>query len=257
MSRGAIAAAPPQPRAAVASRRGEKKSEGLARRILQDILARRLRPGSMLPPEAVMLDEYGVGRTTLREALRILEVQGILTIRPGPGGGPVVAEGGSRGYARTSSLFFQAGGVRLIDVLEARRHLDPLLARLAAENRDSAEVARVEAAVAMLESGDTGAAAYREASRRLLEALAAMAGQPVLSLFCRALDEVASERMQRLAFPASRRGEAAAQLAAVGRAVIRGNGAAAERLMREHMADHNRCASESRNGGVRSVVAWG
>lgn len=256
MSRGASAAVSPRA-VAVASRRTEKKSEALARRILGDILARRLRPGSMLPPEAAMLDEYDVGRTTLREALRILEVQGMLTIRPGPGGGPVVAEGGSRGYARTSSLFFQAGGVRLIDVLEARRHLEPVIARLAAESRDRQGAARVEAAVALLESGDTGTAAFREAGRRLLDAIADMAGQPVLGLFCRALDEVASERMQRLAFPPGRRAEAAAQLAAVGRAVLRGNAAAAERLMREHMADHNRCASESRNGGVRSVVAWG
>lgn len=204
-----------------------------------------------------MLREYDVGRTTLREALRILEVQGLLSIRPGPGGGPVITEAGSRSYARTSSLFFQAGGVRLLDVLEARRMLEPVMARLAAENRDGRGIARMEEAMALLESGaEASAATFKEATRSFFDAIAELAGQPVLSLFCRALDEVASDRLGRLAFPVNRRGEVAERLGAIARAVIRGNAAAAERLMREHMAEHNRRASESRSG-VRSVVAWG
>ncbi len=256
MSRGASVATSPHSHAGT-QRRTEKKSEGLARRILADVLRRRLPAGTVLPSEAEMLRQYDVGRTTLREALRILEVQGLLTIRPGPGGGPVVAAAGSRGYARASSLYFQAGGVRLLDVLEARLHLEPVMARLAAENRDRAGIARMEEVVALLEGGaEASAAEFKEATRRFFDVLADLAGQPVLSLFCRALDEVVGDRLTRVPFPANRRGHAAAQLAALGRAVNRGNGAAAERLMREHMAEHNRCANGGRNG-VHSVVAWG
>ncbi|HXA29393.1 MAG TPA: FCD domain-containing protein [Candidatus Angelobacter sp.] len=243
---------------ATPSKRSEKKSEGLARRILHDVVSRRLRPGTMLAPEAVMLDEYEVGRTTLREALRILEVQGVLSIRPGPGGGPVVAEAGSRSYARTSSLFFQAGGVRLVDVMEARAEMEPVMARLAAENRDQRTAEALQRAVAQVEAGATASAAqFREACRVFLEAVAGAAGQPVLSLFCRALDEVVSERMARFSLPVDKRGEAVAQLAAIGRAIVRGNGAAAERLMRAHIRDHNRSATQGRSGGVRSVISWG
>jgi len=250
MSTGARVATPP--------RRGEKKSEVLARRILRDVVGRRLRPGSMLAAEALMLQEYEVGRTTLREALRILEVQGVLSIRPGPGGGPVVAEAGSRGYARTSSLFFQAGGVRLLDVMEARLEMEPLMARLAAENRDQRAAERVQRAVARVEAGENASAAeFTEAGRAFLEAVADAAGQPVLSLFCRALDQVVSERISRFVLPVRKRGEAVARQAAIGRAIVRGNAAAAERLMREHVADWNRCAAEGRSGGIRSVVSWG
>jgi hypothetical protein len=39
--------------------------------------------------------------------------------------------------------------------------------------------------------------------------------------------------------------------------VLRGNAAAAERLMREHMQDYNQCAAEGRGGGIKSVVSWG
>src|SRR6478736_4725215 len=66
--------------------RAEKVSEVVARSIVQDIASRELQPGTMLPPESVMLERYRVGRASLREGLRILEIQGLITIKPGPGG---------------------------------------------------------------------------------------------------------------------------------------------------------------------------
>jgi DNA-binding FadR family transcriptional regulator len=239
-------------------RRSEKKSEVLARQILRDVLARRLQPGTMLPSEASMVQDYEVGRTTLREALRILEVQGILGIRPGPGGGPIVSEAGSRSYARTSSLFFQAGGVRLLDVMEARMVLEPVMARLAAEQRNGTTDPALREAVEQLAAGERlSAARFAAATRAFHDAVAALAGQAVLALFCRALDDVVSERTSRFAYPAHKRDVAAARLVTVGKAILRGNAAAAERLMREHMDEHNRCTAEARGGGVKSVVAWG
>ena len=61
------------------------------------LMSESLEIGEML--KAAMLDRYGVGRPTLREALRILEVHGLLVIRAGPGGGPVVTAASSRDYA--------------------------------------------------------------------------------------------------------------------------------------------------------------
>src|SRR5215211_3941173 len=80
--------------------RAEKVSEVVARSIVQDIAARRLPPGTMLPSESVMLDRYRVGRASLREGLRILEIQGLITIKPGPGGGPMVATASSHDFGR-------------------------------------------------------------------------------------------------------------------------------------------------------------
>src|SRR6478736_6338216 len=58
-----------------------KTSESVAR----DIVEQGLVTGDSLPSEAVMLEEHGVSRESLREALRLLEVQGLLSIRRGPG----------------------------------------------------------------------------------------------------------------------------------------------------------------------------
>ncbi len=67
-----------------------KTSERVARDIVHDIAVQRLQPGDALPAEADMIGQYGVSRESLREALRLLEVQGLIAIRRGPGGGPTV-----------------------------------------------------------------------------------------------------------------------------------------------------------------------
>jgi hypothetical protein len=59
-----------------------KTSESVARDIVHDIVSGGLRTGDRLAPEAAMLDQYGVSRESLREALRLLEAQGLITIRP-------------------------------------------------------------------------------------------------------------------------------------------------------------------------------
>jgi DNA-binding FadR family transcriptional regulator len=76
--------------AARSRRRTAKVSEIIAREIVHD--SRGLPPGTMLPSEAKLLERYQVGRTSLREALRVLEMQGLIVIRPGPGGGPMLTE---------------------------------------------------------------------------------------------------------------------------------------------------------------------
>src|SRR5215208_4511482 len=71
-------------------RRSPKKAETVARDIVRDIVRQGRQPGDALASESEMLDEYGTSRESLREALRLLEVQGLVSIRRGPGGGPSV-----------------------------------------------------------------------------------------------------------------------------------------------------------------------
>src|SRR3954470_21504747 len=85
-------------------KRGPKIAEYLARAMVDDIASRDLPPGTLLASEAQMIAEYGVGRGTLREALRILEVHGVIGLRPGPRGGAIVVATSVRDYSRMSSL---------------------------------------------------------------------------------------------------------------------------------------------------------
>lgn len=113
-----------------------KRSELLAREIVEEIVGRGMRPGDLLSPEAVMLDHYGVGRASLREALRLLENQGLVTLKPGPGGGPVVGRVDSANLGRTATLYFRLAGATYGLLAEAMLVLDPWLAELAAQRAD-------------------------------------------------------------------------------------------------------------------------
>ena len=83
-----------------------KASERVAQDIVRDIVRRHLHTGDRLPLEASMVEEYHVSRTSLREALRLLEVQGLISLKPGPGGGPVVGTVEPSYLARTAALYF-------------------------------------------------------------------------------------------------------------------------------------------------------
>ena len=125
------------------SRWTEKIAEAVAREIVHDIVRRNLKPGTKLPPESEMLATYQLGRASLREALRILEVHGLIVIRPGRGGGPVVANFSSRDFGRMATLHFHVGRATFHDLVQARMVMEPVMAGLAAQRAD--DVAKEEA----------------------------------------------------------------------------------------------------------------
>jgi DNA-binding FadR family transcriptional regulator len=162
--------------------RQHKAAEVLARRILQDAAAEGLEPGDQLIPEAKMIKLYGAGRASIREALRILETHGVVSIRPGRGGGPVLQSLRAREVASTFRLFFQQRHATYGDVLEARLQMEPPLARMAALRCSGASRERVLAllrAFLDIDSGDL--AGFGTASHRVNLAIAASAANPALS----------------------------------------------------------------------------
>lgn len=115
------------------SNRPPKTSVLIARRIVDQIQRLGKKPGDQLPSEKIMLDEYGVGRGTLRESLRFLELQGIVSIKPGPQGGPVIEQPNATGVATSLMLLLQFERAPYRTIIEAREALEPAIAGLAAE----------------------------------------------------------------------------------------------------------------------------
>lgn len=96
-----------------------KTSEIVARDVVRYIIANGLKPGDVLPAEAAMLTQYGVSRESLREGLRLLEVQGLISIRRGPGGGPVVGIVDPANLGRISTLYYEVAGATYEELFEA------------------------------------------------------------------------------------------------------------------------------------------
>ena len=240
------------------SDRAEKISEIIARQIVRDIARGRYRPGTMLPPEAVMLERFRVGRASLREALRILEVYGLITIKPGPGGGPIVQDVTARQFARTSTFYFHLHGATFRDLLEARRAIDPMMARLAATSADPDALERLKASVSdtrhAYEEGNLPRWRRHTDDFHLL--VAGVSGNHILDLFGRSLKELYSERLESRVVGKSDRPTVLAEHSAIATAIVRRRPAEAERLMAEHMETFTALTMRLVSGLLDDVLDW-
>ena len=101
-----------------------KASELVAANMRRRIVTGELKPGELLPNEAVLMQEFGVSRPTLREAFRILESEAIITVLRGArGGGRVMAPDGAVA-ARYMGILLQYQGTPLSDVYHARTEIE-------------------------------------------------------------------------------------------------------------------------------------
>jgi DNA-binding FadR family transcriptional regulator len=238
--------------------RADKISEILARQIVRDLARERLESGAMLPPEAAMLRRLQVGRASLREALRILEVYGLITIKPGPGGGPIVHAPTSREFARTACFYFNVCGATLHDLLEARRSLEPLLARLAATAQNSAAINSLMEAVAAaetaLESEDVGR--WRRHSMEFHGLVAAASGNSILDLYGRSLRDIFNDRVAERVMGTGDRAYVDEEHRAIATAIASGQPDDAERLMAAHMNTFTEIAVRVIEGLLGDVLDW-
>ncbi|MEY2453682.1 MAG: GntR family transcriptional regulator, transcriptional repressor for pyruvate dehydrogenase complex [Acidimicrobiaceae bacterium] len=234
-----------------------KISESLARDILRGVAAKRLKPGDRLPSEAEMLAEYGVGRSSLREGLRILEVLGLIEIRTGPGGGPTVQQVTVRDFARTASFYFQANGDTMREVVEARLELEPVLAANAARQRDSALVQRLTDANSRASLAvDLGDNEWAAASVEFHRLIVGYSGNGVLDLIAGTLTEIYMTRLKSAVMPMNQRHETHAIHVAITDAIRLGQAKKAETLMRSHMTEYaNRVAKRYPNVS-ESIIDW-
>lgn len=113
----------------------------VARALRNQIVRGEIPEGSSLPPEAVLIQQFGVSRPTLREAFRILESEQLVTVRRGAHGGATVHPPRSDLAARYAALVLQYRGTTLADVYEARVIVEPACIRLVATNHSDADIA--------------------------------------------------------------------------------------------------------------------
>ncbi|MBH0118745.1 FadR/GntR family transcriptional regulator [Rhodococcus sp. NPDC003382] len=123
-----------------------KASDVLANELRERILSGEYAEGTPLPPERELVVQTKMSRTTVREALRILEVQGLVRIKAGRAGGAFVQRPGEQSMADTVALLIRGRQIRLSALLETREAIEPFCAQLAARHRTDEDLARLDAA---------------------------------------------------------------------------------------------------------------
>lgn len=167
--------------------RPQKQASLIARRIVRDIDQRGLREGDRLPSEREMLEMYNVGRGTLREALRVLELHGVLTLRPGRGGGPVITAPDSRHLATALALIMQFSETTFGSVIEVRRHLEPITAGMCAERSPADLLDTIAASVERMSANTDNAEIFLEENRRFHDLVAWGSGNALFGHFISSL----------------------------------------------------------------------
>jgi DNA-binding FadR family transcriptional regulator len=158
----------------------DKLASQIARRIEADIVRRGWTIGASLGSEQALQQRYGVSRSVLREAVRLVEHHQVARMRRGPNGGLLICEPDAGPAARAVVIYLKYLGTTLGDLLNARLVLEPLAASLAAERIDEAGIERLRAVLAAEEHWKPGLPAPRDTFHI---ALAEQSKSPVLQLF--------------------------------------------------------------------------
>ena len=239
------------------SHRPYKLSETVAREIVEDILANSLVEGDVLPPESVMLEQYRVGRASLREALRLIEVQGLITLKPGPGGGPVVGDIHAANLGRTASLYFRFSGATYRQLIEAMLIMDPWLAELAAQRADRT-MAKQLLTTSITETNEVRG--DPEGIIRIApgfhQAVYELSGNPVLSTMTSAIDAVFIEQLLRTIDLVPHQGDFLDDHQAIANAIVNADAEESKKLATEHMQSVAECCYDQAGALLDRRIEW-
>jgi GntR family transcriptional regulator, transcriptional repressor for pyruvate dehydrogenase complex len=168
----------------------KSKAEHVAQQLLDRIITAGLAPGSSFGTEAGLLKLFDVSRPTLRESLRILESQGVLALRPGPGGGIMVKRPSIDILAHGLSVFLRLNDVPFIAVLKAREVIEPALASEAAQNGTGQDFDQLEDSIERMKA-IRDQAAFIEENRTFHSIIARASGNTVMETFWSAISILA------------------------------------------------------------------
>ena len=138
-----------QDRDATGSRPRRKRTDAIVESIKRIIVAHGLGPGDRLPQEKELMVQFAASKGTVREALKALEVQGLIRIRTGPGGGAFIER---MSEARATSLlsnFLFAKDLTISHIYAMRKVLEPLVAVSATASIDEAGFKRLNDIIAI------------------------------------------------------------------------------------------------------------
>lgn len=164
------------------------RPQQVAEAIKQWVMDNGWQPGDRLPSELDLIARFGMAKGTIREAIRILEAQGLVKSRTGPGGGVFVHQVSEARATALLGNYFYFQQLSIDDIYQIREALEPELAASLAGRLDAAQLAALEAVMTGYAQPARDAEEEREqhiASLRFHALLAEMSGNPLLRFLIR------------------------------------------------------------------------
>ncbi|MGI6034451.1 MAG: FadR/GntR family transcriptional regulator [Limnochordia bacterium] len=208
------------------------KRTTLSHQIVAEVKARILRGqwpvGTRLPTEQELCKEFGVSRSPLREALKVLEASGLISIRHGEG---MFVNELPEAFARKSDFLTLREGVTALHVLDVRRILELESVRQVAKAVPPVDPSRLEELLDQMADNKEDLSVFREADVDFHLALGELSGNPVLAQILQELRRVFLEQMERDSLV----NEALRDHARILDAIRKGDVDRAERAMERHI----------------------
>ena len=172
--------------------RTRRAFEEICQRIREQLALGVLKPGDKLPPERDLAQQLGVSRNVLREALRSLEMAGVLRLQKGVKGGAFIQEGDISRMNDVMRDMLSLGTISLRELSEARIHVLDLVVRLACANARQTDFQALEANIERTELATReGRLLDRvECSREFYKLLALATGNKVIAMIVDSVTEI-------------------------------------------------------------------
>lgn len=185
--------------------RAPKAAMLIAQRIVRDITSNDMKAGDLLPPERTMLEQYQTGRGTLREALRFLEFQGVIALKPGPRGGPVLLSPDASHLASTVVLLMQMNQAPFREIVQVRSALEPMISKLAAEHIGPEALNALEGTITSMREHLDNQSIFLDANKRFHDIIAWSSGNVLFGYLVDSLLGIMDGTVVGIDYPTHRR----------------------------------------------------
>lgn len=161
--------------------------EAIAAQLRDYILTQNLPPGHRLPKEQALCEAFGASRVSVREALKLLEGSGLVSVKPGAAGGIQVAQPLPQRWRDAFTAFCHLQNVPLEKLVEFRVALEGITASLAAERASPEALASLEVIVQAMAAKEVPLERFHELDIAFHTRLAELSGNEVFALVMHAV----------------------------------------------------------------------
>jgi len=173
----------------------EKKrySEQIAEMIQEKILKQRLQQGTRLPTERELAEEFQVSRTVIREAIRELEVAGLVRIKKGPKGGIFIDNAYHKPLSASLRKLITSGWINVDHILEVRMLIEPYIASQASLKAKKSDIEAMRSLLQNSSAHLDDVALLKKNNIEFHLLIAKASGNPVFSILMRSVMDILEE----------------------------------------------------------------
>jgi len=205
----------------------------IARRLVDYILSGQIEPGDRMPSERQLAEAFGVGRSAMREALKALTLIGLIEVRQGDG--TYLKKADAALLPQVIEWGLLLGERRTMDLVEARQHLEVVIAGLAARRRSDQDVAELRRLLQRMEQSGNDVEAFVDADVAFHQRIADAAHNSVLKDIHSGVQALSRAWIRRVVTAAASTRPSYEEHVPILEAIERGDPAAAQAAMEHHM----------------------